>query len=421
MTIRLRGRAGRALAPLSLLLFAPLAQASYPLSVGCPWIEQAININTKNLGYPDAYANYSESTLPNAGAGDGVTMTVHGRYPKAAYFSFQLASGFSFGNLYDQIPDAALVSDSGRPANSNVAQLPYGLLDGGDDTYTLTVKFEDVPGNGPREQNVLYAGAQKQGVQSRQIIMRVYMPDPGVDVFGGVPLPTVTYHGPLGTIDVNNTPDAGACKTREKIWDAYNILFVPAVPSPRPRFAPVSVLGNPAGLYPNGDSVYLRAQPSLSYAPMVVVRAKAPTYPPLLPATLDNPDVRYWSLCQNQLFNTAAVGCIADRDMKLDSAGYFTAVISPAAKRPATATAAAGYNWLDWGPSNNAFIAIRQILSRPDFDGNYRKALNAPTTPIQQTLGDWAPDISYCDAATFDGASAQGGAAVMQACHARYN
>ena len=403
------------------LLLSPAVQAAYPLSVGCPWIPEAVNIKSHNFGYPDELANYSSANLPNASAADGVQMQIKGRYPHARYFSFQLATGFSFGNLYDQIADASLSSDGGIQPDANPADLPPADFAADGDSYTVTIKYQDVP-QPPlaREPNVLYAGASKTLYHNRQVIMRVYLPDPGVDEFGGVPLPDLIYQGPLGTINVNDTPDQIPCQALAAIWTHYSLLFNPAVPSINPKFAPVSVLGNLLGLYPNGDSNYLRAQPSLLFGPMVVVRSKAPSYPPLPPETIASPDVRYWSLCQNQLFSTKGVGCIVDRDMVLQDDGTFTAVISPAAARPATADAAHGYNWLDWGPSADAFVVIRQILARPGFAGDYAQAVSHPFQSVQTSLGDWAPEITYCDPATFDSAAAAGGAAVMAACHAAY-
>lgn len=406
---------------LVLAVLAGPAAAKYPLSVGCPWFAKPINKYNKNIGYLDAYATYPSMNLPNAGAGDGVTVQIHGQYPKAAYFSFQTAAGFQLGNLYDQIADWQLVSDHGRGPGTP-AQLAPGRVANDDDTYTLTVKFEDIPQPpAVRAPNTLYAGAKKQTIHSRQVVMRIYLPDVGADELGGVPLPDLTYTGPEGTIDLDETPDKITCNIMSALIDTYAFLLVPAIPSPVLWFAPVSVLGDAWGWYPNGDSVYLRTQPSLAYGPMVVVHARAPSFPLPPPATGPaDPDVRYWSLCQNALVTTANVGCIADRDMLLQSDGTFTAVISPPANRPATADAAHGINWLDWGSSPDAFVVIRQILSRPGFDGDYNKALAQPTKSVKETLGEWAPLATYCDKATFDAHVAEGGAAVFQACKAAF-
>ena len=411
-----------ALAVLAGLLLAGPVHASYPLSVGCPWYPKPINKYTKNIGYLDAYATYPSADLPDAAERDGVTVTVHGTFPKIAYFSFQMADGFKLGNLYDQIADWQLISDQGIGPGADPAALPPARMNGDNQTYTLTIRFEDLPQPpAVRQPNTLYAGAHKTSFHTRELVMRLYLPDAGADPLGDVPLPTLTYNGPKGTIDFNDTPDMTTCYALFAGISVVDTLVVPAVASPVLWFAPVSVLDRTFGLYPNGDSNYLRAQPSLRYGPLVVVHSRAPSFPQPPPAAeVTDPQVRYWSLCQNQLINTRNVDCIADRDMLIQDDGTFTAVISPPAQRPSTADAAHGINWLDWGPSQSAFVVIRQILASPGFAGDYAKAVAQPFTPVKDTLGDWAPEITYCDQATFDAHSAEGGTAVFEACKAAF-
>lgn len=419
MSSRLR-KPARLLASLMMLgaMAGPLPAAAALINVGCPWVPEAINIKSHNFGYPDAAANYSVIVLPS-NPPDGATVTIAGQFPHARYFSFQTADGFQLGNFVDSIPDSNIVSDRGYGPNGNRAELPLANFFGYGDSYTITVKFEAPPAVGAREPNTLYAGKYRKGI-TKQVVMRIYMPDPAASIFGDVALPSVVYHDAQGSTNFDDTPDATRCAAMTAGWNLVNGLPIIAKGLPNVEFKPVTLGGNSGGLYPNGDSTYLRAVTSRNYDDLIVVRAKAPSFPDVAPLRPLLPQVRYWSLCQNELHNTRGVGCIADRDMVQDRDGYFTAVISPADKRPDRATLAQGYNWIDWGPAVDGFVAIRQILSSPGFDGDFQKAIDNPRAPLSTTLGDWAPDIAYCDKTTFDTYAPLGGRAVMAACKLAY-
>ena len=173
--------------------------------------------------------------------------------------------------------------------------------------------------------------------------------------------------------------------------------------------------------YPNGDSNYLRAQTGKLYAPLIVARARVPITPVQPPLLVANPDVRYYSLCQNDLNTSRNVGCLTDRDLKVASDGTFTAVISTPANRPASTLADGPYNWLPFGDQLNGLTVLRQILSKPGFEGDFANAVNNPDLPQSVTLGSYAPDITYCDKATFAAFAGSGGAALMAACRSNFN
>jgi len=419
MLRRLHGFVAAPLAVAASLGILATPSTAMELAVGCPWVPEAININTNNFGYPDAAANYSAAVLPTSPE-PGSIVVIKGQYPQARYFSFQIADGFQLGNLTDQIPDEALISDLGYGPNTDPAELPAANHYGYDDHYQITIRFEDAPvPPATRAPNTLYAGVPNaDDPYNKQLVMRLYLPNPDKDIFGDVPLPDLILQTPARSIDFDQTTDALQCAGMTMLWNSIQGLVILAVGLPNPVFKPVTSGANSAGLYPNGDSTYLRAVTSSKYGQLVVVRTKAASYPPLPPATSSNVDVRYWSLCENELNSTHGVGCVADRDMVLQADGTGTTVISADENRPTTATAGNGYNWITWGGQTNAFVVLRQILASPDFPGNYQLAVDSPNTPLPTTLGEWAPDITYCDIATFDANSTAGGAAVMSACKA---
>ena len=396
--------------------FSSAAQAANTLlKVGCPWFSMPISTQTYNTGYLDSHASYFVATLPTAPSAD-TQIIVEGSYPQVRYFSFQLSRAYSFSNLVDQLADADLTPVEGGAPNADPAALPDS--NNYQNHYRVTIRFADPPA--VREPNTLYAGTPAEQTNFPQVIFRRYLGNPGYDVLSRDDLPSLTYVGPLGTINFNNTPDAQACKVLQNALNnsqaskwAYNPF--PALPTA--VFTPVWFID--AIPYPNADSAYLQALPSTKYAPLVVIRVKLPVTP-LLPPETNTPDVRYWSICQYELHSTAMVGCLADTEVTAQADGYAVFVISPPAQRPALATQDAGYNWIDWGDQPDAYVALREILPSPGFLGSYQLANNTFWLPLKTTIGDFAPQSTYCDPATFAANATAGGQPLIDACRSAY-
>lgn len=393
------------------LLALPFSATATTLKIGCPWIPDAIDNGTQNSGYPDKAATYSIAALPT-NPPTGATLVLKGTLPQLRYFSFQIADRDRNTPPYDQISDAVLVADEGTQPSANPADLPFA----GNYTlhYTVTVRFTDIPAQ--RERNTLYAGTPQSGDPVKQLVMRSYLPNPGTDTFGNTPLPTLTLVTSTGTTSLDAASNTLTCRLYRSLW-----THVPSVtnlvPAPTtPKFYVSS--GGGLVLYPNADGTYIGAPIRQTVNDLIVVRSKAPSMPPVPPQRVLSPQVRYWSACENELQTTASVACIADRDMTVASDGYFTLVVSPDNLKPPSATSAKGYNWLPWGGTRDGLLVLRQFLPAPGFAGDYGRALAAPKLPLSQTIGEWAPDISYCDLATFEATAPQGGAAVLKACHA---
>ena len=386
--------------------------------VGCPWTPDQEEQN-RDTGYRDAKAVYFTAQLP-VDPGPDTYYEIEGRFPKARYFSFQTYDGVRIGNFIDSLPDARVPPLGLDPAMTAVPTLPANpavLPDSGGYTYTykLRMVYDNPPArDADRAPGTLYArrGTQR-GAVVKQLGYRVYLPNPGARATGDVGLPTITYVGPLGRIQLENTPDTNACASARASASATG--GTPGLSSGKRRPA-FQALDGSFVVYPNGDAYYLQADVSTRYGEMIVVRAKAPVVPLLPPLLEANPDVRYWSACHYDLRTSNIASCVSDRDAVLQADGYYTFVMSPPDKRPATATAAAGYNWMVWGASTEGRFGLRQILPSADFAGNYARARAAPLKPLDQTLGEWAPQISYCDVTTFDAVSGQGGEALMAAC-----
>jgi hypothetical protein len=417
---RTAGVIAKAASLAAMAVFTLTAEAQVPLlglTHGCPWIPTNDAV-TNNTGYPDTQATYTAAVIP-VNPGNGAVIEIRGRYPNSRYFSFQAYDGFRPGNVIDTLPDSRIQTTSGLPLDPNPAVLTPARFDDAN-AYVVRVVFEDKPASpADRAPNTLYAGSGTNRLAlAKQIVYRIYYPDPGQGDLAGVPLPDLIYIGPDGTFDLNTeSPNVRACNTQAFI-EERNTLF-PAFGTAQGQrllaFRPVAE-ANTAVFYPNADSTYLRAQPGRSYGDMVVVRSRAQRTPVLPPVVVDDPQVRYWSLCQNQLVNTAVVDCLADTQVTVQPDGYFVTVVSPPERRPALARPEFGYNWLPFGQAHAALLALRQILVEPSFKGNYQRAIDNPDLTLAQALGTWAPQITYCDSATFAAVAPSGGAAVFDAC-----
>lgn len=391
--------------------------AASTLEVGCPWVDGS-DVKTKNTGFPDANATYGIIWIP-VNPGPSVKYVVHGRFPKVRYFGFQSYDGFRPGNLIDSLADARIRAIGGPVPAANPAVLPAN----GNYTYEyeIEIRYEAPPANpANRAPNVLYAGLDSErGALVKQVVYRTYLPNPGANRMGDEPRPTVTYVGPKGRIDLRDTPEKGRCDQLKQGTNNLSTFPVLGIANAQPKWKPVSGAGQYV-YYPNGDINYLKALIAARNDDLVLIRAKKPTTAGLPGQGPLNPNLRYWSLCQNELNTSAVVACLADREMTVQPDGFINVVISKDELRPSNARPDIGYDWLPHGTQDEAVAGFRQLLANPAFAGNYAKSVAQPNAPVETTLGVWAPTITYCDRLTFDAHAGEGGAAVFAACKAAY-
>lgn len=386
---------------------------------GCDWTNTT-DTTTNNTGFLDSTATYTVTSLP-VNPGNGARILIRGKFPRVRYFSFQIYDGFRPGNFVDSVPDSSITPFGGVPPVGSPAALPnsndYTAV------YQIQVVYRDPPADpSKRAPNTLYAGARAPvGVLTKTLLYRTYLANSDSDGLGGAPLPQLLYDGPEGRFNLKNTPDERGCASARQANDLLRIFPVAGVGQNQARVAFRPVGGRGAGVfYPNGDSNYLRAQTGRLYAPLIVVRARLPETPVQPPLLVADPDVRYYSLCQNDLNTSRNVGCLTDRDLRLQGDGTFTAVISTPENRPSLARGEFGYNWLPFGDQLNGLTVLRQILAKPGFAGDFARAVERPLAPLPRTIGEFAPDITYCDQATFTAYAPSGGAALVDACRKNF-
>ncbi|MEV0343908.1 hypothetical protein AB0H49_33350 [Nocardia sp. NPDC050713] len=366
---------GSTAAPMAL---TPPAQAG-PLT-DCGW-SRRIGADTLNVALPDTFANYWMAAVPGLPA-EGLTL--RGRYPHGRYISFTSYQG---SRTLDGLDDLRIDPDPGsvnpfRPGADRAAT---------ERSFTVRV----LPGPRPERPapNTLYADS---GVAL--IIYRVYRVDEGRDPLGGEPLPEITVHGADG-------PRAlPACTTAKGAIDTSSARLSggqqlpPGVPGPDYR---VWSKTSGDGVFANPDNTYLASHVAPRAGQVAVVRAKLPTTPGTYrgQATMTLAQLRYWSMCSNELATTRVSACVVDDETPVDERGWFTVVVSDRADRPANATRYCGVAWLPTAGLTTTLL-MRNMLPDTVFAHSIQRA---PEDDPAAGMGDYYPRTELRTTAEFEG------------------
>ncbi|MGB1557066.1 MAG: hypothetical protein ACPHCJ_04715, partial [Oceanococcaceae bacterium] len=401
----------------------------YPFGLACGW-EVASDIDTMNIFYPDESAKYWAALIPML---PNTRLRIDGRYPHNRYFSF---------NVYDPLlrPSDALADAQIRPNEGGRNPFVDPLAVPGD-SYTAYVEFADKPDN--PAPNTLYAGAFAVGGQTFQqpvmtgVMYRSYVPAEGLDFDGGVGLPLLTLETVDGEVEILPFPDCvepllpnlgGAIGTIAVITKHELLLASGLLPlgdadarthvfRGLPEFyltflaelldLPQVADGVESGFPDTGGggflsnihnaytyNIYYRTKGNL-----ILLRAKAPTWRGQPGVAFGSEQLRYWSVCQNDVPTQRYTGCFRDEQAVLDEEGYFTVVVSDAADRPANAGPEQAINWLPWGPYVDAGLVYRHMLPHPDFAQTISQVPRG--TAVDDVLGEYAPQTAYCSAEVF--------------------
>ena len=403
---------------------APLAArpAETP-PVGCSW-PLKIDADTLNTAFPDESATYWATrfvSVPQA------RLEIRGLYPDARYFSFH-----AYDELQRPVGSLADREIAPDPGSLNPFVTPNTAPGG---AYTAYVEFTAKPETPAA--NTLYAGATSEGIPNPAgfILMRVYTPDDPADAAGGVPLPLITLVLPGGVripfAACEPLPPSTGGAVTQAIKDASFpdaiprvIPFVPTESTPEfRRFYGLDrnvwdrVPPNPAtdpiprfqgGFLSNQHIAYLYRIISREFGDVFVLRAKAPTFPdtragedPTEPA-----QVRYWSICQNELATQRFVACLADHQSVVGGDGFMTFVISDPDDKPSNESLAAHEaNWIPWGGVfYDGLVIYRHMLPSASFTEAIQ---NVPEGSEAATImGDYFPQSGYCEKADFESGGA---------------
>ncbi len=411
------------------------AQSSIPTN--CFW-GGTVSANSFNILFPDSGATYwaAQYKLP-----PGAKLYLQGEFTHGRHMSFTTysAEGLPVDRLNDLMiapePDSVNPFLPGAQRDGKQRAYRIDLVEGGMGQVNVA--------DGRSHGNRLFANASN-GVQ--QLWYRVYVPDHGQDIKGGVALPepvmvladgqTVTgaalckqiivpegeirdVHLPVDTVHqmfALTGPSAPLHPAQNPpLWSAF---FNPAlsvtnvlIGTPYEALRAKMDMTRRNGFYGTLDNTYMSAYIDQRFGQVLVMHAKAPT----TPHTYGNEKVmkpaqlRYWSVCKNHsLADTAVDDCVYDEQVPLDNHGDYTIVVSTAAQRPANARAECGVAWLDWGSAGDGignlaggFLIYRHMMPSAEF---YPQSLFATKKPGDEkaVLGEYFPQSTYTDRATFE-------------------
>ena len=380
-----------------------------------------------NFAYPDTGATYwhAKYTLPR-----DATLKLKGEYPFARYMSF---------NSYRQDASPAFALKD-KDIIANMDSINPFLQGAQRNSNKRGYEIELASGEAPiiPLNNTLYDYVQDNG--ESLLLYRVYVPNKGKDVTGGVGLPTPeltlgngqvltgqavcdTLQSKQELIEIPILPDQTYASLRQNnpatlnpIWRAvYNIQF-----TLRCGFLG-QCDGNPVRQVPwyaNLDNQYVGTYIDRDIKPIAVIRGKIPKVPSTVNGDeiFDESDaqVRYWSMCQNEFYSQKVTGCLYDEQVTINPDGYYTIATSLPSDRPANATDECGVGFLPWSDKGDGFsivagrqdnktdglLLMRHMLPAADFDN----AIQNTSVPGDEAevLGEFLPKLEYFTKSEFE-------------------
>ena len=404
--MRLRG----AIAAVAALLVLPPASAGAGgVDGSCALALSRLDPTTTNVLALDTNAVY---WMAGYTAVPGTRIRIEGQYPYSRYMGFNVYD--AAGRPVDAIADHQIKPDK----RSTNPFLPGANRFAPRRNYTSFVEFGPRPSKPAR--NTIYTGDSRGGT----FWYRVYIPDAGRDAKGGVPLPRVTYEGPLAL------PTFDACRELQAPYlQAANemIAGLPGLPDPTDdgegypgrnppdwrlfvnlgQAASEIILNNETGeqfyddaqqfqndgpgFFANRDIAYVFTGTSRGFGQVLVIRGRAPTFadtrdgPATMPA---GQQLRYWSFCQYEPATQRVIDCRSDDRVEVNADGTYTVVVSTAEQRPSCAR-----NWIAWGPATQGLMIYRHMVPDPTF-ANAIQNVPAPGQE-RQALGEYYPSAEY--------------------------
>jgi hypothetical protein len=387
------------------------------------------------FNFPEESATYwmARFRLP-----EGAQLRLRGRYPHGRYMSLNT---YTDGAPVDALSDPKVRPDAGsrNPFRTGAKREPKRR------NWTVTVLPDAPPAEGERPANTLYGN--QSATAAIELFYRVYEPDRGLDLTGGVGLPAAELLLADGSvveqeaacpqindadreIPVDDVPAAG--------WQAVRST-PPCDPETNPGYDPVRwerffnvnyaieavatdcteagraarLARQPAsqgGFYSNRDSAYIYAHLAREFGPVLMVQARLPRTPQTYsaPKRMPRGDMRFWSLCTGESrVTTRTPDCLSDRQVLRQSGREFTVVVSKPEDRPANATRACGVAWLDWGANGDgagdpdyAALILRNMLVDPDFPHAIQRVARPGTEA--EVMGPYFPRADYMTREEFE-------------------
>jgi hypothetical protein len=424
------------------------APAPFPF---CSWWTET-TATTVNVAFPDSNAAYW--TTPFAVTSDLTAIIANGQYVNGRYFS--LTAYNNTGGTYtcpnstgesegSELTDFEIAPDQGseNPFQVSVPPPPTG-------TYTLMLKHPlAVSGSNllPMPDSTCTPAPNTAGPLPSSVgflVLRAYLPNGGFDQ---VPLPNISLQFSSGEVVTLPQCHSGSLNTAEigqfsTIVSAIQQFLTFTPPASRSTVLPVPC-GLPGaaacppdleffrppdsatnGFFPNNDNKYIAALIRPKPHQVLLMRAMAATHTPGTTAEPWQPslvDLRYWSMCSNiyrrpypvvevrdPVTGETILGCAADLNTALDSAGYYTYVVSSVEDQPSNDVLNNNYaTWLPFSatqPYARHMMILRNMLG-DDFPNSVQNCAQGTdqtsTAQCAASMGPYYPQTATCSAATF--------------------
>ena len=391
----------------------------------CSWPLKT-TVDTLNVAFPDASATYW--TTPFTVLPSLSEIILDGTYADARYLSVNVynnaGSSFDCGGRDSGLADFATAPDAGsrnpfqqraRPGGAftvSIARAPAAASSANFVPFPLA-RCTPPPVDGTVPTDLAF------------LVFRVYLPTGGD---AAVTLPSLKLrYGRAAPVEL---PPCAAVASTVSLPPALVRRGIAEVqPCGRPGaaacppdltfFRPTD--GATGGFFPNTDNKYVGALVRPRAGRLVVVRARAASFPP---GTHPAPwpaaaDLRYWSLCVNVYrrpwpvvtvtdHGRQIVGCTADLDTPQDEAGFYTYVVSRLRDRPSARVL--GRNHAAWLPFSRRQPEARHLLILRNMLGDAFPHSVQNCTPgsapadirrCAASMGAYYPQAAECAVATF--------------------
>lgn len=409
----------------------PQTLEAIPGPRSCFWARGPVSADPYiNIAYPDANVYYwaGTFTIPQ-----GASLKLKGEFPRSRYMSF--ISYDEAGKPVESVADYLI-----KPNNNSGNPFVYGQQRSPSQReYSLNVSATPVTAqrkvgqlSQPQSVNQLYAPAY--GKNQQMILYRIYLPDNGQSVTGGVSLPTPQLTLADGRV-LEGDQACAQLKANQPLQLTSAAVSIPSneyrqlihqagKPDTWPAQNPAqwfiqldreSLLGiftgkineqarrSEGGFYPNLDNQYIRTVVNRKYGKVFVLRGKAPTVSKTFnnKGLLTQGDLRYWSICSNQGFaNTRVNDCLFDEEIPVDQNGYYTVVVSRVADRPRNAKPECGIGWLPMAEDGDGaadpdmtIVQIRHMLASSSF--KHTIANVEQQKDLASVMGEYLPKTNY--------------------------
>ena len=376
------------------------------------------------------------SPSPDCVPAPGATLTLSGRYPHSRYASLNAYN--SLGAVQDALADFQINPDRGsvnpfRPGALRTARRRSFTVRLAGDARPEPLSA-DVRSNAPAR-NVLHTAIPGDASGTSAVLWRVYVPDRGRDLRGGValPQPRLTLAG--GRVLTGRAACAALGSQKPFQIDSSALLisrgeydrlryqpgkppWFPAQPIPvwRVQYNRAyllslytgQVIPNPpkvgqAGFFPNLHNQYVRAALNRKLGKVVALRGKMATTPATYGGErrMKATQLRYQSFCMNEsVLTTRVMDCVYDEQVPLSRGRRYVVVTSRAEDRPRNATRRCGVAWVRWSARGDGgrdhdfgWMQVRNMLPSPTF----HHAVQDTRRPgdERRVLGPYLPSAKY--------------------------